>query len=174
MVIESSPDRSRWSEGAKRIVRAAGVRYEALQPVFGVKSPSAVGHYLNGRRQPSPEQLKRLADYLSVSMDEFFAPGAPGGALDRLKRLSAQGADAKPLGHRYDWSNPGQMDDDAMCLKVLRRAVFADVLTLSKQRGFERILQFANHHADLKDNCRLQRILANIRTGIDRAQCHAA
>ena len=40
-----------------------------LCQVFGVKTRGAVGHYLTGRRQITPEQLQALADALQCSIE---------------------------------------------------------------------------------------------------------
>lgn len=44
-----------------------------LMEAFGVATRGAVGHYLNRRRSPSPEQLIALADVLRMTVGELMA-----------------------------------------------------------------------------------------------------
>lgn len=62
-----------WYEKAKKIMDAKGIRQHELLDVFGVTTRGAVGHYLSGRRTPSPEQLRSLAAKLSISIDELMS-----------------------------------------------------------------------------------------------------
>lgn len=41
-------------------------------PLFGVTTRGAVGHYLNGRRDPSPSVMVKLADRLGLTLDELL------------------------------------------------------------------------------------------------------
>lgn len=45
-----------------------GLTQEDLKGAFGVTTRGAVGHYLTGRRTPTPEQLISLADLLQCSV----------------------------------------------------------------------------------------------------------
>ena len=55
--------------------RQAGMNQGELAKKLGI-SPSAVGMYEQGRREPSAEMLVRLADAFSVSTD-FLLTGSP-------------------------------------------------------------------------------------------------
>lgn len=50
-------------------MRELGLRQEDLITVFGVTTRGAIGHYLSGRRQPSPAQLVALSEHLDCSLD---------------------------------------------------------------------------------------------------------
>lgn len=63
-----------WYERAKSRMRELDppVTQEELMPLFGVTTRGAVGHYLNGRRDPSPALMVKLADKLEMSLDELL------------------------------------------------------------------------------------------------------
>jgi len=65
----------KWYEYAKRLMADKKIKQDDLIPVFNVTTRGAVGHYLSGRRQPSGEQLKSLADKLGLSIDDLLAGG---------------------------------------------------------------------------------------------------
>lgn len=169
-----------WHIGAKEIIRQAGVTQDQLVSVFGVGTPSAVGHYLNGRRQPRPAQLKSLADYLGVRIDDFFenedaVSAAPAPSVtERLRERATCMARRQPLGVRYDWSNPGGMSEQAFIHKVLAGGRFKDILTLSTQIGIDHLDATVMADTDLSSRPRLQRVLQNIRHGHNQAKAHAA
>ena len=62
-----------WQKTAKDRMVELNITQEDLITVLGVKTRGAVGHYLCGRRQPSPEQLKALASALDLSLDELMS-----------------------------------------------------------------------------------------------------
>ncbi|MGR9117667.1 MAG: helix-turn-helix domain-containing protein [Gammaproteobacteria bacterium] len=49
------------------------IRQEDLLEVFGVTTRGAVGHYLTGRRQPTPDQIKALAAHLGCTIDDLLS-----------------------------------------------------------------------------------------------------
>lgn len=168
-----------WHVGAKRIIRHAGIAWDELMPVFGVGTSSAVGHYLNGRRQPKPAQLKSLADYLGVRIDDFFAAEPSVSAHSssialRLRARTNNSSDTHPLGVRYDWSNPGDMNEQALIHKVLAGGRFKDILILSSQVGIERLDSVVMANTYLSSQPRLEQMLKNIREGFNQAKTHAA
>lgn len=61
-----------WHARAKRRMQDLGVTQMDLLSVFDVTTRGAVGHYLNGRRDPSPSVLTNLADKLDMSLDELL------------------------------------------------------------------------------------------------------
>jgi transcriptional regulator with XRE-family HTH domain len=79
-----------WRQRTKAKMQALAVTQDDLKDVFDVTTRGAVGHYLSGRRTPSPEQLIALGRRLSMSMDELLL-GAPASQPPRLntERLSA-------------------------------------------------------------------------------------
>jgi len=65
----------KWYEKAKGLMVYKKIRQDDLLGVFGVTTRGAVGHYLTGRRQPGPAQMKALADKLGCSLDELMTEG---------------------------------------------------------------------------------------------------
>lgn len=65
-----------WRDKVRRLMRAKGVTQEALMPILGVTTRGAVGHYLSGRRQMTPEQFYALTKRLGVRADELFEESA--------------------------------------------------------------------------------------------------
>ncbi len=61
-----------WYERAKARMTELGVTQDDLKKPLEVETRGAVGHYLNGRRDPSPHQLAALAKTLRVSLDELL------------------------------------------------------------------------------------------------------
>lgn len=49
-----------------------GIKQEDLKKPLGVDSRGAVGHYLTGRRDPTPAQIVALATELRWSLDELL------------------------------------------------------------------------------------------------------
>jgi DNA-binding XRE family transcriptional regulator len=64
----------------KRMIREKGLTQCDLQQASGIRQGS-ISNYLNGKRDPSAAQLKRLADSLGVTMDALYAESA--GLCDR-------------------------------------------------------------------------------------------
>lgn len=62
-----------WYATAKARMRQIGLTQEDLAAALGVTTRGAVGHYLSGRRQPSPEQMKVIADQLRMSLDRLMS-----------------------------------------------------------------------------------------------------
>jgi transcriptional regulator with XRE-family HTH domain len=54
----------------------------------------------------------------------------------------------------YDWSNPGQLPDDVLIMKVLKRLHFEDIVRLCKRFGVERIDQEikSDFYDDVRDD----------------------
>jgi transcriptional regulator with XRE-family HTH domain len=65
----------KWYDKAKRLMADKKIIQEDLIEVFGVTTRGAVGHYLTGRRQPDPEQMKALAEKLGCSLDDLLSEG---------------------------------------------------------------------------------------------------
>jgi transcriptional regulator with XRE-family HTH domain len=66
-----------WYDKAKRLMADKKIRQEDLLGIFGVTTRGAVGHYLTGRRQPNPSQMKALADKLGCGLDELLSDREP-------------------------------------------------------------------------------------------------
>lgn len=77
----------KWYEKAKRLMTIKKIRQEDLINVFGVTTRGAVGHYLTGRRQPDPDQMKALADKLGCSLDELLNPGETDPVQSRINNI---------------------------------------------------------------------------------------
>lgn len=63
------PRMENWNERARRRLTDLGLTQEDLCQPLKVKTRSAVGHYLTGRRQVTPLQLVALAHTLHCSLD---------------------------------------------------------------------------------------------------------
>lgn len=63
----------KWYENVKKMMKSAKVVQDNLIPVLGVDTRGAVSHYLTGRREPSIDQLKALAVFFNVSLDELLS-----------------------------------------------------------------------------------------------------
>jgi len=158
----------RWYEAAKERVREVGLPLSALKAALGVSTSAAVGHYLSGRRDPSPTQLKALADALGMNVDDFFrsVPAPPHDAVSRLRQRSSD-TPVRRLRIRYAWSNPDGVSDQALIRNVLAAGRFEDILTLATVYGLERIEQAVVQDAELCGRGRLRRLLGNIRAGYE-------
>lgn len=60
----------RWQDKAREIMLAKDISTQDIADVLGVTAP-AVRHYLNGRRNPKPGALGKIAKRLGVSMSEL-------------------------------------------------------------------------------------------------------
>lgn len=172
-----------WHEVAKQLVQAQGLSQVDLMPVFSVNTAGAVGHYLNGRRQPTPQQLKRLADYLNVQIDDFFvARDAPAPAsVHNLRNvesgvkpasLTVKGAATSTLPHRYAWSNPAGVSDDVLIRKIILAGRFEDVLAAVGQYGLVALSHAAASMPSVTP--RTRRMLNNINQGFVEAGMSAS
>lgn len=79
-----------WQARAKMRMKQDGVTQEDLVPVFGVTTRGAVGHYLSGRRIPSPTQMKALADHLRMSLDELMGGPSDESAQKTIRQLNLE------------------------------------------------------------------------------------
>ena len=61
----------RWFIKAKRELESRGLIYDDLAAHLGV-STGAVGHYMVGRREPTLEQLRKIAGFLNMSLSELL------------------------------------------------------------------------------------------------------
>lgn len=64
-----------WHQKAKALLKAKRVKYADVAEALCV-GESAVGHYLNGRREPSIEQVRTIARLAGVSMSELVGEDA--------------------------------------------------------------------------------------------------
>lgn len=65
-------DRPPWAAVARQRMGELGMTQEQLMPILNVSTRGAVGHYLSGRRVPSPEQMAALAKHLGLSLEAFL------------------------------------------------------------------------------------------------------
>ena len=63
-----------WRDEVKKLMKAKRVTQVDLVPVLGVTTRGAVGHYLSGRRDMTPEQFYALLKYLGVGAKDVFEP----------------------------------------------------------------------------------------------------
>lgn len=69
--------RPTWAINATATMNEQGIAQNSLTKVFDVDTAGAVGHYFNGRREPTIEQLQRLAKHLGVTIDRLVNPPNP-------------------------------------------------------------------------------------------------
>ena len=60
-----------WAVNAAKQMKKIGLQQTALLEVFNVKTAGAIGHYFNGRREPSLDSLLKLAETLNMSISEL-------------------------------------------------------------------------------------------------------
>lgn len=84
---KSSTDQQTFQSRLRAAREAKGLNQGELAGRAGLQT-SAISHFETGRRGPSFENLKRLADALGVTTDFLLGrveePGASGPALDRI------------------------------------------------------------------------------------------
>jgi hypothetical protein len=74
------------------------------------------------------------------------------------------------LSFPYDWSNPN-ISDDALIINVLSRGHYSDICRICAYFGFDVVDRLASsENGVLISNSSLERMLANIQKGFDRAQ----
>lgn len=78
-----------WYDLAKLRIADLGMTQDDLKKTLQVKTRGAVGHYLSGRRQLSPDQLVALAKKLKITLDELLTGKKPNAADEDLLALSA-------------------------------------------------------------------------------------
>jgi phage repressor protein C with HTH and peptisase S24 domain len=93
----------KWYEKAKRLMKEKGITQDDLIPVFDVKTRGAVGHYLNGRRQPDPDKLAAFANRLDCRIDDFFNDGEKTEAIvcESTDIVSERSAEYLPVNMGY-------------------------------------------------------------------------
>jgi transcriptional regulator with XRE-family HTH domain len=84
----------KWYDVVKGLMVDKKIRQDDLISVFGVKTRGAVGHYLSGRRKPSAEQLKALADRFGLTLDDLMDETATGQGEKAAGRIEANAAPA--------------------------------------------------------------------------------
>ena len=78
-----------WAVNAKKILKSRGIKLKELVDVFCVASDSSVGHYFNGRRGASIEQIKALSDFLGVSIDYLMREKHPDEQKDKAVTMGS-------------------------------------------------------------------------------------
>lgn len=63
---------NKWTERVKARMTELGLTQADLMEPLGVTTRGAVGHYLNGRRQPSLQQMAALSQALRISTDDLL------------------------------------------------------------------------------------------------------
>lgn len=76
-----------WYKKAKRLMNAKKIKQEDLIDTFGVTTRGAVGHYLTGRRQPDPAQMKALANRLGCTIDDLMTDSEPDPMQEQIARI---------------------------------------------------------------------------------------
>lgn len=110
-----------WARRIRQRMKDLNLTQAQLIPILNVTTQGAVAHYLNGRRQPSHEQLRDLADFLNLPLDELLAEGHTPLDVEELRW-------AAPSEHRsclmvfvVPWEEVGLHDDPWTDPKVALR-----------------------------------------------------
>ena len=85
-----------WYKKAKAALKSRGIRYIDLAAMLDC-TEGAVGHYLNGRREPSVETLRIIAEQAGISLSElvgddprFIADISEKQLIDTYRRLDPE------------------------------------------------------------------------------------
>jgi len=77
-----------WQDKAKSAMRVKGITQEKLASELGV-SQGGLGHWLNGRREPSLDALEKMAKQLGYEMSDFIGDGSHSQLLQELSPVSS-------------------------------------------------------------------------------------
>ena len=128
----------------------AGVRSAAeIARNVGV-SEASMSAYIRGKQRPSPDILRKIAEFLGVSVESLLSsipappqgapiPSAPSSRLENQRDLLS-GVDPIRLPKSYE-SRSGEVDPVA--LAELQAAINRLLLWRRKQMGAERLVRFA-------------------------------
>ncbi|MCL1123417.1 helix-turn-helix domain-containing protein [Shewanella surugensis] len=83
--INSKPT---WAINAETLMKKKGIQKLDLLDIFGVSTPAAVGHYFQGRREPSIQGLINLAQKLDVELSSLL--GLQENTHLNIKEVNAQ------------------------------------------------------------------------------------
>ena len=85
-----------WYEKARLAIKAKGIRYIDIAAVLGC-TEGAVGHYLRGRREPTVETLRIIAEQAGLSLSDmvgddprFIADADEKSLIDAFRGLDAE------------------------------------------------------------------------------------
>ena len=74
----------KWAINAEVHMKRNGIQQGDLLDVFGVTTKGAIGHYFNGRREPSLNGLIELSELLNISMSQLFGDNTPTGKVEQI------------------------------------------------------------------------------------------
>ena len=98
LVVAASESRvmTPWYEKARLAIKAKGIRYIDIAAVLGC-TEGAVGHYLRGRREPTVETLRIIAEQAGLSLSDmvgddprFIADADEKSLIDAFRKLDAE------------------------------------------------------------------------------------
>ena len=81
----------KWFDVVKLRMKELDITQDEVADLVGL-SRAAVGHWLNGRRQPRADQLKKVATRLNLSLDDLMGP-EPSQLFDESRETAALGFD---------------------------------------------------------------------------------
>ncbi|AQS40220.1 Helix-turn-helix protein [Shewanella psychrophila] len=67
----------KWAINAEVLMKRNGIQQGDLLDTFGVTTKGAIGHYFNGRREPSLNGLIKLSELLNINMSQLFEGDTP-------------------------------------------------------------------------------------------------
>ena len=121
----------KWYDRAKRRMREIKVTQEALVKPLSVETRGAVGHYLSGRRDPTPDQLIALAQALRMSLDELLT----GAGLAPDQPAARNGIDADRAAIVFEVVRRELLDVWAELPAKDQAALFASLYSLMRDDG---------------------------------------
>ena len=74
----------KWQDKAREIMLAKDISTQDMADALGM-TPGGVRHYLNGKREPKPDGMRKIAKRLGVSMSELTEDD-PRYARDEIER----------------------------------------------------------------------------------------
>ncbi|MEC4724285.1 helix-turn-helix domain-containing protein [Shewanella sp. D64] len=83
----------KWAVNAEVLMKHNSIQQGDLLDIFGVTTKGAIGHYFNGRREPSLNGLIKLSELLHISMSDLFGEDIPVGETkqrDNVQDISEQ------------------------------------------------------------------------------------
>jgi phage repressor protein C with HTH and peptisase S24 domain len=118
----------KWFDRVRALMRERQVTQEDLKEPLGVGTRGAVGHYLNGRREPSLDQLEALANYFKTDLG-WMISGEPSKSPYQAyaEYLVDNGGEDELefIGHMDAWDSNTPLDEDEVELPLFREVELA-------------------------------------------------
>ncbi len=135
--------------------KSQGLTQDELAKLMGVRRQTLADLELG--KNVGSHLLFNVMKYLGMSF-ELLAQSSHQKNVNQHPKLAKEVAETYQLSDKfdfpYDWSNPGQLPDDVLIMKVLKRLHFEDIVRLCKRFGVERIDQEikSDFYDDVRDD----------------------